>query len=412
MSVGAESRSARRIDSILSEVLRPGQDIVVGQAWGAPSALIGALPRHVDLLAGSRLFVGMLVDDFPVLPDVTVEAFFPSGPLGSVEGLQEHNATYNRRSLYEIARSFSSDERHVDVALAQASEARSGAHSLGVTIDFVHAAAHAAETIVVEWGGDVPWSGSATTLPEERVLAIDTGSAPKFLSRRTTPRDDAIAAAIASWIPDGATVQLGMASWVEPLADRLSDRRGLRVHTGLLSEWGAALEAAGAVDSAYPLVAASAAGTHAFYDWLNASARVELLPADRSHDPKVVSELQLLRAVNSVFEVDLAGNVNCEIGRDGRRGGVAGLHDFAVAASAREDALSIIALSATVKGQSRIVPQLPEAAVSLPPESVDVVVTEHGSADLRGLGSDERAEALIAVAAPEHRKSLRRKDRT
>jgi len=34
------------------------------------------------------------------------------------------------------------------------------------------------------------------------------------------------------------------------------------------------------------------------------------------------------------------------------------------------------------------------------------VITEHGVADLRGAGLEARAESLIAVAAPEHRRSL------
>jgi acyl-CoA hydrolase len=37
---------------------------------------------------------------------------------------------------------------------------------------------------------------------------------------------------------------------------------------------------------------------------------------------------------------------------------------------------------------------------------IDVVVTEHGAADLRGQGHDARAQALIAVAAPDHRARL------
>jgi acyl-CoA hydrolase len=38
---------------------------------------------------------------------------------------------------------------------------------------------------------------------------------------------------------------------------------------------------------------------------------------------------------------------------------------------------------------------------------VDVVVTEHGTAWLRGCPVDERAARLVAVAAPEHRDALR-----
>ena len=37
----------------------------------------------------------------------------------------------------------------------------------------------------------------------------------------------------------------------------------------------------------------------------------------------------------------------------------------------------------------------------------DVVVTEFGAADLRGLDHHERARALIAVAPPDHRERLR-----
>ncbi|MFR9807457.1 acetyl-CoA hydrolase/transferase C-terminal domain-containing protein, partial [Pseudonocardia sp. RS010] len=39
---------------------------------------------------------------------------------------------------------------------------------------------------------------------------------------------------------------------------------------------------------------------------------------------------------------------------------------------------------------------------------VDVVVTEHGTAWLRGCPHDERGARLLAVAAPEHREDLER----
>jgi acyl-CoA hydrolase len=37
---------------------------------------------------------------------------------------------------------------------------------------------------------------------------------------------------------------------------------------------------------------------------------------------------------------------------------------------------------------------------------VDVIITEHGAADLRGRGYQARAEALIAIAPPNHRLTL------
>ena len=42
----------------------------------------------------------------------------------------------------------------------------------------------------------------------------------------------------------------------------------------------------------------------------------------------------------------------------------------------------------------------------LPAHLADIVVTEHGVAELRGLCLEERAEALIAIADPAHRDAL------
>ena len=68
------------------------------------------------------------------------------------------------------------------------------------------------------------------------------------------------------------------------------------------------------------------------------------------------------------------------------------------------DGLSVIALHATHRGLSSIVPRV--ETVSTPRCDVDVVVTEHGVADLRGLDDTERAHRIIEVAAPEHRAEL------
>jgi acyl-CoA hydrolase len=55
---------------------------------------------------------------------------------------------------------------------------------------------------------------------------------------------------------------------------------------------------------------------------------------------------------------------------------------------------------------SRIVPLLPAGAVGIARSDVDTVVTEHGSAHLRDLGVEDRALALIRIAAPQHRDAL------
>jgi len=52
------------------------------------------------------------------------------------------------------------------------------------------------------------------------------------------------------------------------------------------------------------------------------------------------------------------------------------------------------------------VPLLGSGAVTLTRSDIGIVVTEHGIAHLDGLDIDARAEALIAIAAPQHRDTL------
>ena len=55
---------------------------------------------------------------------------------------------------------------------------------------------------------------------------------------------------------------------------------------------------------------------------------------------------------------------------------------------------------------SRIVARLARPSVSVARSDIDTVVTEHGVAELRNRGIDERAQALIEVAAPHFRSEL------
>jgi acetyl-CoA hydrolase len=69
--------------------------------------------------------------------------------------------------------------------------------------------------------------------------------------------------------------------------------------------------------------------------------------------------------------------------------------------------LGIVALPSAVAktGATRIVTSL-SGPVTTARADVDVVVTEHGVARLRGLSLEQRAAALIGIAAPEHRDEL------
>jgi acyl-CoA hydrolase len=114
-------------------------------------------------------------------------------------------------------------------------------------------------------------------------------------------------------------------------------------------------------------------------------------------------------AINAAAEVDLFGQVNGERVGGTIQAGAGGLPAFAQGALSSPGGRLLICLGATArKGSvSRIVPVLGEQSLcTLPRYLADAVVTEHGVAELRHLSLDARAEALIGIAAPEHRAAL------
>lgn len=127
-----------------------------------------------------------------------------------------------------------------------------------------------------------------------------------------------------------------------------------------------------------------------------------LRPLEITNSHEVITRLNVI-AMNQAIEVDIYGNVNMThtLG-SGIVNGVGGSGEFA-----RASYLSIFLLSSTARDGriSRIVPMVTH--VDVPDHDVDVVVTEHGWADLRGLSPRERAKEIIEkCSSPEYKDEL------
>jgi acyl-CoA hydrolase len=108
---------------------------------------------------------------------------------------------------------------------------------------------------------------------------------------------------------------------------------------------------------------------------------------------------------NTALQVGLDGSVNVE--KVGGRfiASVGGHADFCEGATRSKGGVSIIAVrSTTANGTSTIVPVV--EVVSTPSDTIQIVITEHGIAEIAGTDPTERARRLIAIAAPEHRAGL------
>lgn len=131
-------------------------------------------------------------------------------------------------------------------------------------------------------------------------------------------------------------------------------------------------------------------------------SRIVLRPQEISNSPEIVRRLGLI-TVNTAIEVDLFGNVNSThvMGRD-LMNGIGGSGDFT-----RNAHVSIYTCPSVAKkgAISTIVPLVTHLDHS--EHSVQVVVTEHGVADLRGKAPGDRARVMIEHCVhPEYRPLL------
>lgn len=131
--------------------------------------------------------------------------------------------------------------------------------------------------------------------------------------------------------------------------------------------------------------------------------KVVLRPQEISNHPEIVRRLGII-ALNTALEFDIYGNVNStHVNGTHMMNGIGGSGDFA-----RNAQLSIFVSKSVAKGGdiSSVVPMVTH--VDHTEHDVDILVTEWGLADLRGLAPRERAPKIIEHCThPDYRDKLR-----
>ena len=153
--------------------------------------------------------------------------------------------------------------------------------------------------------------------------------------------------------------------------------------------------------TAFSLSPAMAGSMHEIARKLQGS--VVLRPQEVSNHPEVIRRLRCI-AINAMIEANIYGNVNstCVLGSR-MQNGIGGSADFS-----RNAFLSFFVSPSVVKNGavSCIVPMTPH--VDHTDHDVQIIVTEQGLADLRGLPPGKRARSIIENCAhPRYRPALR-----
>jgi acyl-CoA hydrolase len=283
-----------------------------------------------------------------------------------------------------------------------------GRCSLGPVTDFLADIWERIPTLIAHVNREMPATLGTPGIPFERFDAIV--DAPQALPEFDPGVDDTalrIARHAATVIPDGATLQAGIGRVPEAVLRALTGKRGLAIHSGLIGDSALQLLRAGALRARNPITAGVAIGTKALYDAVS-GPEFRFRPPSFTHDIATLAGIERFVAINSAIEVDLDGQAHAEATPGGFVSGPGGASDFAAGAR-RLDGLRIVVLPSTAaKGKiSRIVHARDATGpVSLGRFDIDLVITEHGIADLRGKSHAARRTALIGIADPAHRDGL------
>ncbi|ABD71868.1 putative 4-hydroxybutyrate-CoA transferase/hydrolase [Rhodoferax ferrireducens T118] len=402
------------------EILHPGAKLACSQMTSEPMALIASLANALAQTPPPHMPASLLIGTpfstaTQALPqDMAIATF---GGMGAAATM----ARSRRLTVFPIHYSVSEHwctKYAADVALlGLARDAATGRLYLGASHGYAIKAARTAKIVVAEvnamapcvHGGELPEDLSLTHIVESSYPLVESLTATAGATER------AIATHVATQVQDGATIQIGIGSLANAVAEGLAGHRRLSIHTGLMTEPLWALVMSGAADNSYrrdyPGVSVISAiyGNAALYRVVELNQAVRMAPPAVTHGITSLAALPRFTAINSGLEVDLYGQVNSELAGGRYVGGIGGLNDFVRGAAASLNGLSIIALPARRRGRngdiSGIVSRLSGPA-TISASDADMVITEFGVASLRGASRAQRATRLIAIAHPDDREQL------
>lgn len=376
------------LDRELGRLVRPGSRVALADGCGTPRVLHGPLGRAA---AGRdvRLVLGWMPTAAPdldaaVFADVRVVM---GGP--GVRAMLDSGQAHLVPARLSAVPSLLAGPLRPDLLVATVVRRPDGLH-FGAEVGYLRGLVDASVAVAAVVSTAGPCADAGPPLPTGQVTVMgETDEGPaEIVSAPPTATDDAIARHVAGLVPEGARIQIGPGRLAQAILAAVEVP--VRVDSGLLPDPVVDLDERGLLLG--DPVAAYLSGTRRLHRW--ADGRPLLHPVEVTHDIGRLSATGRppLVALNAALEIDLDGQVNVEGFGRSAVGMIGGHPDFA-AAGARGTGLSVIAVASAHRGRSTLVERIAHP-VTTASHDVDVVVTERGVADLRGLDRAERRRAL------------------
>lgn len=376
---------------VLGDLVRPGMTVAVADGSGSPRALYAELSetaaRHGDL----RLILGWMPYPEPGLdPAPFADARTVMSGWG-LRGLVDRGLVRSVVCRLSAVPALLAGPLRPDLLLASLVRHDGGLY-LGAEVSWMRGLIESGVPVAAVVSTAAPHADAGPPLPQAAVTVLAEVDDPvrEVPTAVPTETDDRIAAHVAALVPQGARVQVGPGRLGAAMLAAL--RTPVFVDSGLLPDAVVDLDERGLLLGTP--VATFLAGTSRLHAW--AHRRRVLHPIEFTHDPGRLSNGTPLIALNTAVEIDTSGQVNAEGTAHAVVGGVGGHPDYAAAAARSPNGLSIVAVATAHRGVSTLVTRLARP-VTTGAHDVDVVVTERGAADLRGLSRAERSRAVVEL---------------
>lgn len=276
----------------------------------------------------------------------------------------------------------------------------------------------AADRVILQINPNLPHICGDTEVHIRDVDMVVEAATPLPILPQTAPNEveTIIGQHVASLIPDGACIQLGIGGIPDAAAMALMNKHDLGVHSEMLTNSMVDLVEAGVITgkekTLYPgkMIGTFAFGAQRLYDMLDNNPSVRMLRGGTVNDPWVIAKNDNFYSVNGCLSVDLSGQVCSESIGHRQYSGSGGQVDMAIGAAHSKNGCNIMVLPSTQKNgtiSTITATMTPGSIITLTRNELDYVVTEYGIAPIRGRSVRQRVENLIAIAHPDFRPELR-----
>ncbi len=403
--------------------VKSGDRVVVGHLGGSPELLLKTLVSNKDAYKKVEIvdMDSMGVSEY-CLPEM--EGHFIHNSLFA--GASTRKAIHDGRAIFtvshfsQVPRLFTERILPVDVTMCMVSPPdEHGYCSFGVSVDYTKSAAESSKLVIAEVTPHMPRTLGDSFIHVSKIdYMVECNSKPVIMQPpEITDSDEKIGRYCAELIKDGDCLQLGIGSMPDAILRFLMNKKDLGIHTEMFSDGVVDLVEAGVITCArknfHPgkMVATFFMGTEKLYRFVHNNPMVHMFPVHITNNPANIARNDNMVSINSTLQVDLTGQAVSESIGYKQFSATGGQADFVRGASWSQGGRSILAFHSTTTGGkiSRIVPHIDEGAIVTTTRSdIHYVVTEYGSADLRGKSLPDRAKSLIKIAHPNFRDNLKK----